>query len=455
MISILLIDDEISWMKSLKRTLSQHEVTPYEHIHTAQNKKEAFAILASHDVDLIFLDLNMGIESGEDLLKIIKTDYPEKTVVIMTGLTTVETAVNCMKHGADDYFTKTMKVDELIISVKRIIKIKRLEIQRNALKREYLFSDTLNDAFKDFVTASPKMYAIFKYLQAVAQSDQPILITGESGVGKGVLAKAIAALSRPDKPFITLNLAGLDNQMFSDTLFGHVKGAYTDAKNARQGMIQQAQNGTVFLDEIGELEIPSQLKLLYLTQSKEYQPLGSDETYKSEARFIFATNQDLDAKQKSGEFRKDLYFRLNTHHIHIPPLRERKEDIPLLITHFMRKIFEEYQIDLPYISDNLIPLLQHYDFPGNARQLYAVIYDAVMKAEDGILTASDFKHLFTADNPVEEMTVDEPIPTIEETFNVMINKAMAAAGGNQIKAAAILGISQPTLSRKLKKRKQV
>lgn len=453
MISILLVDDEIKWMKTLKRTLHHHGITAVEYIHMAENGRQALDILKSENIDLIFLDLNMGGESGEDLLKIFKELYPDKTVVIMTGLTAVQPAINCIKNGADDYFTKTMKVDELIISIKRIIKLKNLERENSALKREYLQSDAFNSAFDSFVTQSPKMHAIFKYLQAIAPSTQPILITGESGVGKGVLAKAVASISRPDKPFVSLNAAGLDNQMFSDTLFGHIKGAYTDARNARSGMIAQADGGTVFLDEIGELPVQSQLKLLYLTQDGEYQPLGSDQVYNTDARFIFATNQDMQAKQASGEFRKDLYFRLKTHHVHIPPLRERKEDVPVLFRHFMRAVSLEYSMDLPYVHESVFSLLQNYDFPGNTRQLKAIVYDAVMKAEDGVLSVTDFRDLFVGELPVNTFKpIDDKIPTLEEAFNELVSRAMIAANGNQIKAAAILGISQSTLSRRLRKK---
>lgn len=456
MISFLLLDDEKQWLTSFKRTLVRYDIAPLENIITADSSALAHKILAEQAIDIVFLDLMLENESGEETLKKIKADYPAVMIVIMTGMNNVRSAVTCMKFGASDYFIKTMSVDELIAGVKRVVKLSELEKDNNALREGMLSSYEPNDIFADFITCSPKMYSIFKYLSAVAGSSQSVLITGESGVGKGILAKSFAKLSRPDKPFVFLNVAGLDTQMFSDTLFGHVKGAFTGADAKRIGLIPQAGDGVIFLDEIGEMPLQSQLKLLYITQDGEYRPLGCDQSMKTSARFIFATNQDLEKRQDEGLFRKDLFYRLNTHKVHLPPLRERTEDVPLLFDHFLQAAAMEYHINVPKTEKDVLSVLSAYSFPGNIRELRAIVFDAVAKHAGLTLKASYFKDYFPKESSIKTEPVNsllsttDLLPTVDQVTDELIEKAMKLSGNNQTKAASLIGLSQSTLSRRLK-----
>lgn len=456
MVSILLVDDENEWLTSFKRTLVRYCVAPSENIFTASSAASALKVLAGQEIGIVFLDLMLENESGEDILKKMKADYPAVTIVIMTGMNNVRSAVTCMKFGASDYFVKTMSVDELIAGVNRLVKISELEKDNKALREGMLSSYEPNDVFSEFITCSPKMFAIFKYLTAVAGSSQSVLITGESGVGKGVIAKVFANVSRPDKPFVFLNVAGLDTQMFSDTLFGHVKGAFTGADSKRVGLIPQAGDGVVFLDEIGELPLQSQLKLLYITQDGEYRPLGCDQAMKTSVRFIFATNQDLAKRQAEGLFRKDLFYRLNTHKVHVPPLRERPEDVPLLFDHFLRAAAKEYGVGVPKTESDVLTVLSGYSFPGNIRELRAIVYDVVAKHSGETLCASFFEDYVPKDSGREKETapatlpLSEKLPTVDRVVDELIEKAMKLSGNNQTKAASLIGLSQSTLSRRLK-----
>lgn len=444
---ILLIDDEEQWLRSLRMTLAQGEVAGYSDIFTARSQEEAEQVLNREKISLVLLDLMMGNVSGVDILKQFKKKYPALNIVIMTGVSTIQSAVDCINLGATEYLIKTMKVSELTLSIARMLE--------SSESREEV-SPASNEGFESFITTSGEMFSRFKYLSAVALTDEPVLITGESGVGKGIIAKCIAGLSRPGRQFIAVNVSGLDSQMFSDTLFGHVKGAYTGADNARLGAVQQVGDGVLFLDEIGDLPVPSQLKLLELTQNGTYRPLGSDTVMTSNARLLFATNQDLKAKMEEGGFRQDLYYRLTTHGVHIPPLRERSEDIPLQIRHYVEKTYKSFKKPVPEIHENIMMLMQSYDFPGNTRQLRAIIYDIAAKTDREMLTVADFIKY------IPEERQNEPglprfegntLPRLEDVVNELIEKALEMSGGNQTKAAAMIGLSQSALSKRLKKKK--
>jgi DNA-binding NtrC family response regulator len=320
--------------------------------------------------------------------------------------------------------------------------------------------------FENIITADQEMLAIFQYVTSIAKTSEPVLITGETGVGKELIAKAIHQQSDLKGRLVPVNTAGLDDTMFSDTLFGHRKGAYTGADKSRSGLIERAEGGTLFLDEVGDLTPASQVKLLRLLQEGEYMPLGQDALKHAKIRIITVTNQDLWLLQKTGRFRKDLNFRLRTHHIHVPPLRDRQGDLPLLVDHFLEKAASALGKKKPTPPRELVPLLLTYSFPGNIRELQAMIFDAISRHTNKVLSLNSFKrHIHEGHKympPTEHIVEGEPsylrfpkeLPTIKEATRILVAEAMKRGGGNQSIAARMLGITQQALSKRLKKERE-
>jgi DNA-binding NtrC family response regulator len=411
----------------------------------------------------MLLDLRMPHISGEELLPMITADYPEIPVVVVTGSNDVDTAVKCMQHGAFDYILKPVEKSRLIGGVKRAVELRELQ-RENQLLKAHVLSDKLEkpEAFSEIITISTSMRSIFQYIEAIANSPRPVLITGETGVGKELIAKAVHTLSDRAGDFVPVNAAGLDDHVFADTLFGHKKGAFTDAREARRGLIERAAGGTLFLDEIGDLSTASQVKLLRLLQEGEFFPLGSDVAKRTDARIVVATNQDLDALQSSGQFRKDLYYRLCDHQIHIPPLRRRREDLAVLVEHFLEKASKILDKKKPTPPVELITLLSTYHFPGNIRELESMIFDAVSSHTSAKLSMDSFKaHLSkisvtdAADSPAEKGTLisfSHQLPTLKQIEQLLIDEALKRANNNQSIAALSLGISRQALNKRLKKK---
>ncbi|MCE8024101.1 sigma-54-dependent transcriptional regulator [Billgrantia aerodenitrificans] len=458
---VLLVDDEPSFLRSLSIALERSG--GINHIHRCQDSREVMDILARENIGLVTLDLTMPHLSGEELLARIVEEYPDIGVIVISGLNQVETAVNCIKLGAFDYFVKTDEESRLIEGIRRAIRLQELSQENQALRRRVL-CDTLErpEAFAHIVTADKAMRAVFQYLESVALTRQPILITGESGVGKELIARAAHALSGCSGPLVCVNVAGLDDNVFADTLFGHQRGAFTGADQPRAGMIEQAAGGTLLLDEIGDLSPASQVKLLRLLQEGEYYPLGSDRPKRLQARVLVATHHDLAEKQRTGAFRKDLYYRLRTHQIHIPPLRQRKQDIPLLLDHFLTEAAEELGKRKPSHPPELEILLGEYAFPGNVRELRAMVYDAMSLHRSHTLSMESFKRAIGQPgavvpthqpSPGPVFAADEPLPTLEAVAEALVEEALRRAEGNQSIASRWLGISQPALSKRLKKRR--
>ncbi|MDN3555885.1 sigma-54-dependent transcriptional regulator [Halomonas maura] len=458
---LLLVDDEPSFLRSLSITLERSG--GITNLHRCQDSREVMDILARENIGLVTLDLTMPHLSGEELLGRIVEEHPDVGVIVISGLNQVESAVTCIKLGAFDYFVKTDEQDRLIEGIKRAIRLQELRHENQELRRRFL-NDTLEhpEAFGHVISADKAMRSVFQYLESVAPSSQPLLIGGESGVGKELIARAAHALSGRQGPLVCVNVAGLDDNVFADTLFGHQRGAFTGADQARAGMIEQAADGTLFLDEIGDLSPASQVKLLRLLQEGEYYPLGSDRPRRMRARIVVATHHDLDARQRAGTFRKDLYYRLRTHQVHIPPLRRRKGDIPLLLDHFLAEAADDLGKSPPTYPPELPVLLANYDFPGNVRELRAMAYDAMSVHRSRTLSMEVFKRAITpslappapADGGREERAVfapDEPLPTLHEVADLLVHEAMRRAEGNQSIASRLLGISQPALSKRLKK----
>jgi two-component system, NtrC family, response regulator HydG len=334
------------------------------------------------------------------------------------------------------------------------------------LKR-YLLSDCLqdNEAFAGIVTNSRKMRALFQYLEAVAVSAEPVLISGETGAGKEMFAHALHKLSSLSGQFVQVNVAGLDDTLFSDTLFGHRKGAFTGADQSRAGLIAQAAGGTLFLDEIGDLSMASQVKLLRLLQEHMYYPLGSDVACPSDARVVCATNCNLAQMMRQNQFRSDLFFRLSVHQVEVPPLRQHKEDIPLLLQHFLDEAAAAIGKSAPEPSNELLTLLANYHFPGNVRELRAMVFNAMALHRAGPVLAMDsFRQAIQkqqktgAENPEAESSEGLPIlipgrfPTLDEVEEAMVSEALKRAKGNQGVAATLLGLSRPALNRRLARR---
>jgi transcriptional regulator with PAS, ATPase and Fis domain len=319
-----------------------------------------------------------------------------------------------------------------------------------------MLADALGDpsAFAPICGQSEGILRLFRYVESVGSTRHPVLITGETGVGKELFAQAIHAVSGRPGNCVCVNIAGLDDAMFSDTLFGHVKGAFTGADGLRKGLVENAANGTIFLDEIGDLCQQSQVKLLRLIQEKEYRQLGSDEVLPCEARIVAATCRSLSELSCSADFRKDLYYRLRTHHIHVPPLRDRKEDIPLLVSFFMEKAAKELGKKIPHVPVELSALLSAYHFPGNVRELEAMIFDAMSNTHNGKLSLQSIHEAIGIQHKRNEsgsgLTFHAQLPTLKEAEHLLIQEAYSRASGNQTVAAELLGITRPTLSYRLK-----
>jgi DNA-binding NtrC family response regulator len=458
---ILIIDDELTWINSL--ALSLKVSAGLNNVEKCVDSSKAPELLAKNDYSLVLLDLTMPKISGEELLEMLTEKYPELPVIIISGINQIETAIRCVKLGAEDFFVKTDERTRVVAGVTRILKQSELRQQNRQLADVFMGpQEKLITALPGLVTENPEMKKIFSYLSAISSSSEPVLITGESGVGKELVAQALHKLSCPERPWVAVNVAGLDDTMFSDSLFGHVKGAYTSAEQERPGMIEQAQDGILFLDEIGDLSIASQIKLLRLIQEGEYYPLGSDKPRKIKARILVATNQDLQAKEAEGLFRRDLLYRLWAHRVAIPPLRERKEDIGALLQHFLIEAATAMGKNPPTPPAELVTLLQTHHFPGNVRELRAMVYNAVSQHQRGVLSMTSFQEMLPgpAELPASDqqpasnqaqVIFSEVLPTLKQVNQLLIDEALQRSAGNQTIAARLLGISHQALSKRLKK----
>ncbi len=463
-VPVLLVDDEATWLRSLALILKKDG--GINNSLKCQDSRQVMELLAANKICLVLLDLTMPHLSGEELLGLIVRDYPQIPVIVVSGVNQIEIAVRCMRNGARDYFIKSDESERLIATIKRTLDYERLQ-QENQRLKERVLQDRLDnpEVFAGIVTGHKCMLALFQYLEAVARSPEPLLVTGESGVGKELVARAVHDLRGVDAPWVAVNVAGLDDNVFSDTLFGHAKGAFTGAEQERGGMIAKAGTGTLFLDEIGDLSVASQVKLLRLLQEGEYYRLGSDRSQKLQARIVVATNIDLAASQAAGRFRKDLYYRLCAHHVHVPPLRERREDLSLLLDHFLEEVALAMGKKKPTPPSELPVLLATYHFPGNVRELRAMVYDAVSVHGAGILSMDTFKRVLSevvpegggscSTTPAAALAAGvlftERLPTLAESAELLVVEAMKRAQGNQTIAAGLLGITRQALSKRLKK----
>lgn len=458
---VLVVDDDETALGYYQVILESNGI---DNIILSDDSRNVLQIIEGQELSVISLDLRMPFISGKELLEIIREWHPETPVLIITGTAEVEIAVECMKIGAFDYLMKPVEESRLIATIRHAIEINELKHEVNHLSQHMLSKELENpEAFSEIITDNKDMMSIFRYIEAVAPSSKPVLITGESGVGKELFANVIHHLSNNRGEFVPVNVAGLDDTLFHDTLFGHKKGAYTGADSNRQGLIEQATGGTLFLDEIGDLQNSSQVKLLRLLQEKEYYQLGSDERRTSDTRIVAATNVDLEEKIKTNKFRNDLFYRLHTHYIRIPPLRERLDDIPLLTDYFIEEACETLEKKVPTVPHELYTLLATYEYPGNVRELQSMVFDAISRHEAKMLSLSVFKNYISERKQngeiVAEITQPDQksinysgaFPTLKEVEDFFIDEALKKAEGNQSIAARLLGVSQSTLSRRMKK----
>ncbi len=472
---VYLVDDDEVSLTLYRGVLERHGLAG---IVACQDSREVLPRLRQSPASALLLDLSMPHLSGTELLPLLRGEFPQTPVIVVTASDNLDTAVACMKGGAFDYLTKPVEPSRLWSAVRNALEMGELQREVRRLGRQVLSRELQNPkAFGRIITSSERLKSLFRYVEAVAGSPRAVLITGESGTGKELVARAIHELSGRRGAFVAVNVAGLDDTMLSDTLFGHEKGSFTGAEQARKGLVEQASAGTLFLDEIADLEQSSQTKLLRLLQEGEYYPLGSDRGQLSSARVVAATNADLEERQRQGAFRKDLFYRLMAHWVVVPPLRERPEDLPPLVEHFAREAAGAFGKPVPEIPPELFPLLETYPFPGNVRELQGLMFDALSRQEGRALSLKPFRDYLAArgvqERGVQERGVQaprqeerspqgagqagaarfcfgEPFPTLREVEASLIEEALKRSRGNQSLAARLLGVNQSTLSRRLK-----
>ncbi len=454
---ILIVDDEPDILFSSKLVLRG---SGFEGVHTVEDSRTVLPFLEAHQgVSLVILDLFMPHITGLELLPLISCQFPHIQIIVVTAANEIATAVDCIKRGASDYLVKPVDKDQFLLSITRALEVSDLKNEVTTLK-DYLLSDSLKhgELFSSIITKNKKMRAIFQYIEAIAGTKEPVLVIGETGAGKELVAKAIHELSARRGPFVATNVSGLDDHMFSDSLFGHKRGAYTGADQARDGLILQSSEGTLFLDEIGDMSEASQVKLLRVLQEKEFYPLGSDIPKKANTRMVVATNRDLQRLIYEGRFRNDLYFRLRTHQITIPPLRDRREDIALLLDYFLEGASRQLRKKQPSYPRELVTLLANYSFPGNVRELHSMVFDAVARHRSGILSLESFREKIgeelathVSDHPEDSAILDvtKRFPTLKETEEYLINEALRLSSNNQGIAASLLGITRQALNKRL------
>lgn len=439
--TILVIDDEENIRNGL---VSNFEMEDYN-VKTAKNGKEGLSLAAKGDIDLVVTDLKMDGISGEEVLRRITTETPGIPVIVLTGHGSIDAAVDAMKNGAYDFLTKPLNLDQLNMIVKRALENRELSLQHTMLKKE------LSDAtsFDKMIGNSNEMRRLFELVKKAAPSRASVLITGESGVGKELVADAIHNLSpRKDKAFIKVHCAALSESLLESELFGHEKGSFTGADSMKKGRFELAHGGTIFLDEIGEINQTTQVKLLRVLQERKFERVGGEETIEVDVRVVAATNKNLEEEVKAGRFREDLYYRLNVVHLHVPPLRERKDDIPLLIDSFVKKFSGENGKQIKGFENRARQALYKYDWPGNIRQLQNCIESAVVMCSGNEISLEDLPPTISEFSGEENISVPMGI-SLEEAEKIIIRGNLAFNKGNKTKTAEILGIERKTLSKKI------
>ena len=451
---ILIVDDEAFIRDNLERILAEDGYRPF----STDNGEEAIKQVAEEEVDLVLLDLNLGSESGLDVLKVLRETDPEVLVIIITGYGTVESAVEALKMGAYDYIKKPFKADAIRLIVRLALETQNLRREVRHLRRE---GKERGLPGADMVGSSPQLLQVYRQVREVAKHETAtVLISGESGTGKELVAHGIHNLSpRSERPFIEINCGSLPFNLLETELFGHERGAFTDAKNRKIGLFEEANGGTIFLDEIGEMDMNLQVKLLRVLEDRKIRRLGGSRNIDIDVRVVAATNRNLKEAIDEKTFREDLYYRLNVFPIHVPPLRDRRDDIPQLLDYFLKRFSREFNKHLREISREALDLLMRYHWPGNVRELRNVIERiCIMYNEEVIrpefLPGEIFGEAprrdspFSFEIPPEGVMLDEMVGEIEKD---LISKALQITGGNIAKTARLLNVPRGTLRYKVEK----
>ena len=442
--AILVVDDDADMREMVHDMLKDrgHKVT------TAGSGQEALRVLGEEDHAVVLTDLRMKGMQGLELLTEIKRAYPDINVILMTAFGSVETAVEAMKHGASDYLTKPVKKDEMVRVIERVVREASLRREVSRLRKEV----HKEYSFHQILGKSKPIQAVFDLIRRVADSPTNVLITGESGTGKELVAKAIHYNSdRKDAPFIPVNCAAIPEQLLESELFGHMRGAFTDAKFDKRGLFEEAQKGTLFLDEISELPMMLQAKLLRAIQEREIRRVGANKPVSVDVRIIAATNLNLGEEVTAKRFRDDLYYRLNVIELKLPPLRDRREDIPLLVEAFLKKCGDARAKDVKGVSVSALAMLMDYAWPGNVRELENVIERAVTLTRGEKISPDDLPPAVQGargDRRILDEAAEKTLP-LDEVEKEYIKKILEKMGGNKYQAAQALGIDRKTLYRKL------
>ena len=440
--TILIIDDE----KNIREGLAADFEMDGYNVKIAANGKEGLDLIANGDIDLVITDLRMpGSISGEEVLRQVTTKMPGIPVIVLTGHGSIDAAVKAMQDGAYDFLTKPLNLAQLEVIVKRALEGRELKIKHTELLKQ-VSTQKKTDMV---IGKSAAMQKVMTLVKKVADARISVLITGETGVGKEVVANAIHNLSsRSDKAFIPVVCSSLSETLLESELFGHEKGAFTNADSMHKGKFELAHGGTIFLDEIGEINQSVQVKLLRVLQERKFERVGGEEPIEVDVRVLAATNKNLEEEVKAGRFREDLYFRLNGIHIEVPPLRERKDDIPLLLNSFLERYNAENGKHITGFDNQARNALYKYDWPGNIRELQHCVESSVVMASGSEITLEDLPPSVSKASGIETISVPVGI-TLDEAEKIIIQENLAANKGNKSKTAETLGIGRKTLHRKL------
>jgi len=439
--TILVIDDEKNIRTGLGAAL---EMDGYD-VVLAADGAEGLEIALHSAIDLVITDLRMPGVSGEEVLRRVTTETPGIPVIVLTGHGTVENAVEAMRSGAYDFLTKPLDLERLSLLVKRALQNRELVLQHRELEKELQGKKS----FEHIIGKSPAMVKVFDVVKRVAPTKASVLITGESGVGKELIANALHNLSpRKDNPFIKVHCAALADTLLESELFGHEKGSFTGAVARKRGRFELANSGTIFLDEIGEIDQAVQIKLLRVLQEKKFERVGGEETLEVDVRVIAATNKDLEKEIAAGRFREDLFYRLNVVSLNVPPLRERKDDIPLMIASFVHEFAAENGKKIDGIEPKARSALYSYDWPGNVRQLRNCVESAVVMSSGSLITLDDLPPSIRSGDEVPSIHIPVGV-TMAEAEKQVILQTLSAQNGNKSRTAEVLDIGRKTLHRKL------